>query len=201
MPKQVDHEQRRVQLADALWRIAAQDGIEAATVRRVAAEAGVSVGMVQHYFTTKDEMLQFALHRVGEDLTARLTSQIRALPEPRDPYDVVSIVLRERLPLTAHRRLHAQAMVAWLGRAVLRPELAEYTIAGTRQIHEYLADQLRRAELPDPDLSAAGLLALSEGMAAQLLQGVHSKESAQAVIAGHLERLFAESSGKVSRPK
>jgi TetR/AcrR family transcriptional regulator, transcriptional repressor of bet genes len=35
--------------------------VEAASLRTVAREAGVSMGAVQHYFTAKDEMLHFAL--------------------------------------------------------------------------------------------------------------------------------------------
>ena len=94
----------------------------------------MSVGAVQHWFTTKDEMLQFALQRVGEDLQARLVSRIGDLPEPRDPREVVAIVMRERLPLTAARRVHAQVLVAWLGRAAIRPEFTSYVIEGTRQM-------------------------------------------------------------------
>ncbi|MBO0881627.1 MAG: TetR family transcriptional regulator, partial [Mycobacterium sp.] len=93
MVKQVDHEQRRAVIAAALWRIASRDGLAATTVRQVATEAGVSVGQVQHYFTTKDEMLLFALRRVGDDLADRLTEKITALPEPYDPYQVVRLML------------------------------------------------------------------------------------------------------------
>lgn len=197
MPKQVDHQQRRNQLARALWRIAAREGLEATTVRHVAAEAGVSVGRVQHYFSTKDEMLLFALQRVGEDLAGRVTRKITALPEPRDPYQVVWIVLCERLPLTTGQRVHVQALVAWLGRAVAHPELAEYMVAGTRKLRDYLADQLRRGQQTgqvlaqlDPDLTAAGLLAFTDGLASHLLQDFHTPEAALAVLAEHMSHLF-----------
>src|SRR5262249_10546040 len=79
VPKQVDHAERRGRIAEALWTVAERDGIAAATVRHVAAEAGVSVGMVQHYFSTKDEMLLFALRWVGEDFGAQITARVGAL--------------------------------------------------------------------------------------------------------------------------
>ncbi|MGH3910171.1 MAG: TetR/AcrR family transcriptional regulator, partial [Pseudonocardiaceae bacterium] len=64
MPKRVDHRARRTQIADALMRVAATKGLQAVSLRHVAHEAGVSAGMVQHYFRTKDEMMTFALEVV-----------------------------------------------------------------------------------------------------------------------------------------
>lgn len=61
MPKKVDRHERRTLIADALMRVAARQGLEAVSLRHVAAEAGVSPGMVQHYFRTKDEMMAFAM--------------------------------------------------------------------------------------------------------------------------------------------
>lgn len=199
MPKQVDHAQRRSQLAEALWSIAERDGLAAATVRRVAAEAGVSVGMVQHYFSTKDEMLLFALNWVGEDFANRITEKIAALPQPRDPYEVVWIILSERLPLQPRSRVHMQAMVTWLGRGVINPDLARYMHDGTAQLREYLAEQLRQAQqvghVPDkidPISNADGLLALTDGLSSHLLQDLHTPEAALNILAQQLNHLFGQ---------
>jgi TetR/AcrR family transcriptional regulator, transcriptional repressor of bet genes len=171
--------------------------LQAATVRQVAAEAGVSVGLVQHYFSTKDEILLFALERVGEDLAARLTAKIRELPEPRDPYEVVWIVLRERLPLAAEDRVYVQALIAWLGRSASHPGPAGYVNEGTARLRDYLADQLRRGQergvvhdRVDPGRAADGLLALADGLASHLLQGIHDPDAALAVLAEHLDHVF-----------
>jgi AcrR family transcriptional regulator len=48
MPKVVDHEQRRGELAAAVWSLASREGLEAVTVRRVAEEAGWSTGALVH---------------------------------------------------------------------------------------------------------------------------------------------------------
>ena len=60
MPKVVDHEVRRAEIAEALWRVVAREGIEAATIRAVAAEAGWSRGIVEHYFDSKDALVLYA---------------------------------------------------------------------------------------------------------------------------------------------
>lgn len=198
MPKAVDHESRRRDLAEALWRIACRDGLDAATVRQVAAEAHVSVGLVQHYFRSKDEMLRFALERVGSELEGRLVQEITALGSDPDPYDVIWTVMRERLPVTERRRAQTQVMVAWLGRVARDLEPNDYLATGTTRLRDYLADQLRvgqqrgrvRAGV-DPGDAAGALLALNEGLAAQLIAGIHSATSAERVLAGHLALLFS----------
>jgi TetR/AcrR family transcriptional regulator, transcriptional repressor of bet genes len=197
VPKQVDHQERRGRIADALWAVAERDGIAATTVRHVAAEAGVSVGMVQHYFSTKDEMLLFALRWVGEEFGAAITAGVGALPEPRDPYEVVRIVLTSRLPLDPRGRIYVQALVAWLGRAIANPELARYMLEGTRLLRDYLADQLRLAQrsgrVParfDPPRTADGLLAFADGLSSHLLQGLHTPDEALAVLGEYLDRIF-----------
>lgn len=197
MPKAVDHESRRGELAEALWRIAYRDGLDAVTVRQVAAEAEVSVGLVQHYFRSKDELLRFALERVGGELQGRLIRKITALGADPDPYHVVWTVMVERLPLTSRRRAQTQVMVAWLGRVARDAEPNDYLLAGTAQLRDYLAAQLRRgqeagrvgAEL-DPDGAASGLLALNEGLAAQLVAGIHTAASAKRVLSDQLALLF-----------
>ena len=52
MPKVVDHDQRRVELVQATWRIIAREGIERATMRGIAAEAGFANGALKPYFST-----------------------------------------------------------------------------------------------------------------------------------------------------
>ena len=48
MPKRVDHEERRQQIAEALLRTAAARGLHATGMREVGAEAGVSLRVVQY---------------------------------------------------------------------------------------------------------------------------------------------------------
>ena len=60
-------------LAAALFDVAAESGLEGASVREVAKRAGVSIGAVQHHFSTKDEMFAFALRTLVDKLLARLS--------------------------------------------------------------------------------------------------------------------------------
>ncbi|HEX5331993.1 MAG TPA: TetR family transcriptional regulator [Cellulomonas sp.] len=62
--------ERRVQLIDAALRVACRDGIDAATVRAVAAEAGVSLGVVHYCFLDKDELLRAVAAAITEQNVA-----------------------------------------------------------------------------------------------------------------------------------
>ena len=82
MPRVVDVEQRRTELAAAVARVIARSGIEGATMRQVAAEAGWTTGTLVHYFTDKRELLQFTL---GESLDRRRAQRFdRVGLAPRD---------------------------------------------------------------------------------------------------------------------
>ncbi|TWH27610.1 TetR family transcriptional regulator [Bacillus subtilis J22] len=72
MPKQIDHEKRRKQIAEATWRVILERGMEGASARNIAKEAGLSLGALRHYFSTQDELLAFAMKLVQEKVTARI---------------------------------------------------------------------------------------------------------------------------------
>src|SRR5262245_8293841 len=101
MPKVVDHEQRRAELAAAVWRLASREGLEAVTVRRVAEEAGWSTGALVHYFADKEELILFAF-RTAADRVGRRLAQIEE--RTSDPLERARAQLIEGLPLDRDRQ-------------------------------------------------------------------------------------------------
>lgn len=189
MPRIVDHDQRRDELAAALWRIVDRGALDPIGIRDVAAEAGVSVGMVQHYFPNKADLLGFAMRRLGAEATARTERKIRALPDLPDPLEIVKIMMRERLPLTHRRITQGRVILAWLTQIGYSPELEGVVARGHRQICATLADHLRAGQADgrvprtvDPQTAAYGLWAVNEGLAAGLLNGLHTPSSALKVL-------------------
>jgi TetR/AcrR family transcriptional repressor of bet genes len=53
----------RDKLIDAAFRVVARDGLEAASVKTIAAEAGVASGLLHYHFPTKEAVLVAALRR------------------------------------------------------------------------------------------------------------------------------------------
>jgi AcrR family transcriptional regulator len=83
--------ERREQLIEAALAVASRDGIDAATVRAVAAEAGVSLGVVHYCFQDKDELLRAMAHAIT---SANLQRSLGELPaEAADPLSVIEGVL------------------------------------------------------------------------------------------------------------
>lgn len=122
MPKVVDHAQRRQELVAATWAVIADEGIEAATIRRIAEAAGCTTGRITHYFDAKDDILVAALRAVHRAAAARMEAAIGAGSEG-EPVDVLRSVLREALPLDPARRTEWRVWLAFWGRATGEPTL------------------------------------------------------------------------------
>ncbi|BFU46175.1 TetR/AcrR family transcriptional regulator [Krasilnikovia sp. MM14-A1004] len=197
MPKKVDHQARRTLIADALMRVAAASGLEAVSLRHVAAEAGVTSGMVQHYFATKDEMMGFALSVIRERNEERVTRAVAALPQPVAPRALVRTILVELLPLDEQRRADGRVALAFLAYTAVRPEAAARMRDDTDQMVAFIADQIRAAQASDdspaglnPEHLAAGLLAAMEGLGVYLLGGQYDAQTAVSALDDHLSLIF-----------
>jgi AcrR family transcriptional regulator len=171
MPKVVDHEERRAALGAAVWRLAARDGLEAVTVRRVADEAGWSTGAVVHYFSDKEELLLFAFRTVADRVGRRLAA---ATERTSAPLELARAQLVEGLPLDREREAEVRVWFAFLGLALTRPALARAQRLTYRAWRERVADLLleaqRQGEIhPDVDCAAAAaaLVAVVDGLAIQ----------------------------------
>ena len=147
MPKIVDHETRREEIAEALWRVVRRDGIRAASVRTIAAEAGWSPGAVRYYFPDQDGLLSFAMDLV----TRRVTQRIEALDAKGSPTTVVLRYLEEALPLDAERRAEFDVWIAFMAQAQAESgagtlhEHVDTVHNGLRQLCESLLHALAQA--------------------------------------------------------
>ena len=153
MPKVVDHDQRRVELVKATWRIIARQGIEGATLREIAAEAGFANGALKPYFGTKDDLLTFAFGHVFSQTNLRIErstaglaglAAVRAYCHEILPLDetrasearIVIPFWQKALNNAAKAQLHDESMRQW--RLALHGHLAEARIAG--EVHTAVAD-------------------------------------------------------------
>ncbi|NUP75564.1 MAG: TetR family transcriptional regulator [Sinomonas sp.] len=75
MPRFVDAAARRREIVEAVKRIVAADGLARVSLREVAAEAGLVVGSVRHYFDTAEELRVHAFGAVAESVARRLEAE------------------------------------------------------------------------------------------------------------------------------
>ncbi len=203
MPKRVDHEERRRQIADALLRTAATRGLHATGMREVAAEAGVSLRLVQYYFGTKEELLLAGMQHLAAQFAARATARLRQAGTsggPASPREVIAAILAEGLPADGERRTFTILYTAYLALSLTDPALAiAPLVKNSTAVIDVVAAQLRLAQAAgatpahlDPGLEAVSLLAMSAGLGTSVLVGHSSPGQAQAVIDYHLSRLFPQ---------
>ncbi|WP_086823974.1 TetR/AcrR family transcriptional regulator [Allokutzneria sp. NRRL B-24872] len=196
MPKRVDHAERRERLAEALMRIAAEQGLEAVSLRHVGAEAGVTSGMVQHYFRGKDELMSFALEVVSERAQARAE---RAVGAEETPVGQVRALLISLLPLDEERRVEGRVALAFMSYSANRPELAEVLRRNTVAMREHFAGQIAQVWAGqdrlgmEPLQAATGLVALVEGLGVHVLGEHYAQEEALAVLDAHVELVLGQS--------
>jgi AcrR family transcriptional regulator len=171
MPKVVDHEQRREELAAAVWRLASREGLDAVTIRGVSAEAGWSTGALHHYFSDKEQLLLFAFQTVADRVGRRVAT---AREEAGEPLELARALLAIGLPLDDERRDETRVWFAFLGLALTRPPLARAQRLAYDAWRRLVADALRDArergdieEDVDVEREAAALVALVDGLAVQ----------------------------------
>jgi AcrR family transcriptional regulator len=204
VPKRVDHEERRRQIADALLRAAATRGLHATGMREVAAEAGVSLRLVQYYFGTKEELLLSAMQQLAAQFAERGLARIRRTKPadgPARPRDVIAAILTEALPADDERRTFTVLYTAYFALSLTDPALAiGPLVKSSAAVIDVVAAQLRSAQAVgdtpadlDPELEAVSLLAMSAGLGTSVLAGQSSPGQAQAIIDYHLCRLFPAS--------
>ncbi|QLJ04204.1 TetR family transcriptional regulator C-terminal domain-containing protein [Streptomyces sp. NEAU-sy36] len=198
MPRRVDHAERRTEIAEALVRAAARLGLHAVGMRDVAAEAGVSLRLVQYYFESKEKLLLFGLRHLAERFGQRVAARVAAAgPEP-GPRAVIEALLTAALPVDAesrtfHHLYTSYAVLSVTDEALAAqpfikdPDAAEATVAA---LLRQAAGAGRLRPGTDPGAAAAGLLAMSAGLGTGVLVGQRSAESAAEVLAYHLDRLF-----------
>lgn len=196
MPKFVDHDSRRNELAAAVWRVIQRQGIAGVSIRDVASEARWSPGSLRYYFTTKEELLAFALRLVVD----RVAERIQPGPRGKSPREAVRHILRDILPLGADRQAEAAVWLAFAGRSLTDQPTAEelqVIFLGVRDLCRRITHDLERygslAPGRDPEREAARLHALVDGLALQRTLGQLDDEAIRESLDTHLNELIPES--------
>jgi AcrR family transcriptional regulator len=197
MPKAVDPVERRRELADAVLRVMRRDGLEQASVRNVAREAGLSMGSLRHYFASQTELMVFAFRTVFD----RIESRLARLEPGSDPRRRAERILAELLPLDDERRAENEVWLSFTSRAMVDPALRALRDEGYDALrtgcHAILSD-LSAAGLAPTDVPAEAerLHALLDGLAvhAAMRPDLHTPGSLVAAIARHLDALAVERS-------
>lgn len=204
MPKIVDAAVRRQEVVEAVFRIIAADGLERASLREVADEAGLAVGSVRHYFSSSDELLAHSFGVVVDRITGRLAGAredvMPLVPGTAEHREGVLTLLSQFLPLDEERAVDACVWMAFKNAARIRPFLAAEADRSHRAVAAvvgWLIMELRQPEDDDGEgqqslvTEAERLLATLDGltMHALLQPEWMTAEMCRDVLASHLQSL------------
>lgn len=154
MPKQIDHEERRKELAESVWQVILDEGINKATVRSIAKASGWSVGAVRYYFPRQEDLLTYALHMVVERTRARILTALEELRPGINEFEIATKVLEEGLPLDEERLAELHVWIAFIDRSRLDPETQELINNignGSRRLCRRVVAMLSGFDHPDPE--------------------------------------------------
>jgi AcrR family transcriptional regulator len=194
MPKIVDHDRRRGEVIAAARRVIVRDGIDAATTRAIAKEAGYSNGVLAHYFDDKDDILLSALRLSHERIRRRLLGRTAGV----SPLAALRELLLDNLPLDDERDLETRLEISFWSRSLAADKLAEVQRAEHAELRAAVLHLLCAAKAAgeigtreDLGGTADRLLALIDGLSLHLLlyPGRFTRDSLERLMRAEVDRL------------
>ena len=192
VPKIVDHDQRRLELVDATWRIIARLGMEGATMREIAEEAGFANGALKPYFPTKDLLLTSAFAHVFN----RTNQRIATMTDGLSGVAALRAFCAEVLPLDEERVNEARIVIPFWQKALNDADMAALHSDSMSQWHATITAHCAAAraagEISTPigDAAVADHL-LNMMLGAQIVVALSPAEHFSQDLAGQLDNYLA----------
>jgi AcrR family transcriptional regulator len=161
MPKIVDHDRRREEIAALTVQVIRTEGSASATIRRIATEGGFSIGVLGHYFKDKDDLVAFAFRWMAtqsfKDLDAAVVAAGPGLVRLRTAMEFM-------VPAPGEPSFMAVWVSLWDG-ALKNPALArvhrDYYARWRRHLRRYVGEAVRQGEIVPPGSSDSAVDLLS----------------------------------------
>lgn len=178
--KAEDRPDRRAQIVDGVLTLLARDGIAGVSMRAVAREAGVALGLVHYYFDDKTSLIAATLRQV-EDQDLDIVRPDPGLP----PEERLLVALRRvsdpEFLTTEYLALRLQLWAL----AQVNPEYAEINSSAQGSYRAALADLIHQARpdlrRADCDRRAADIEVVQNGLWLTALLGLDSASIQRAV--------------------
>ncbi len=192
----MNHDQRRIEVADAAWRVIVSEGLDRTSIRAIAYELGSSTAVVTHYFRNKDELTIFALERVFE----KIVGDMQVSAQGRQGIERLEQMIFSALPLESGDVPGWQVWVAFLGYAIGREnlihehqkryELLQHIIC--KELADLQVAKLIRSDL-DIELEANAIIALVDGIGTGIVinPGQFHAEQQRYIVRRYIKTLLA----------
>jgi AcrR family transcriptional regulator len=194
-----DSDASRHSIILAVWGLIARCGIEGVTFRRVAEQAQVSVGRIQHHYKTREALVRAACVEMVEFAHA----QYEQLPD--DPPTRLRHILQHAIPDSPPARFGASVWYAYLAKSVDDVEIGRLLADTKRGTEDECIRLIELAGAPahdsdDARSAARRLLALADGLTVRVLVGDLSGSAARELLDSELAGLGSVGSENPLRP-
>jgi len=167
-------------------------GLADATVMRIARHAGVSAGIISHYFGGKDGLLEATMRHILSDLGEAVAARRGALTTS-SPRDHIGAIIDGNFDRSQVTGPVAKTWLAFWASSMHKPGLARLQQVNDRRLYANLCHQFRRLMPRDEARACArALAALIDGLwlrGALTLEGLNSDE-ARRLARDYLDRLL-----------
>lgn len=194
MPKKVDHQQRRAEIADTTWRLIAERGIDATTMRAITDALGMANGALKHYFPDKNALVKTAFVRVFDNTNTRIQRRLAGLTG----LAALRVFCQEVMPAEDVTELEARVVLPFWQRALADAQLEEVWVEAMaqwrQQLRRLLAEGREEGTIRTPitdDALVEQLLAMLNGAQVLAVLGPDetTRETQQAMISTYLDSL------------
>jgi len=163
-------DRRREAIVEAALTVALRKGLDATTVRDVAAEMGTSSGLIHHYFASMDEVLAAAFERAA---TADLAMSAAAMAAADGPLAAIAAFLATYTPVDKDWafQLWLDAWSAAARHPAIRTTSGRLNLAWQTLLESTIAAGVAAGSLrsDDPRAAAWRILSLLDGLALQVV--------------------------------
>lgn len=164
MPKVGMEPIRRRQLIQATMEAIDEAGLADTTVVRIARRAGVSAGIISHYFGGKDGLLEATMRQILSDLGEAVAMRRKALPE-QSPRDHLRAIIDGNFDRSQVSQSVMKTWLAFWASSMHRPHLQRLQRVNDRRLYSNLCHQFRHC-MPKAEAryAARGLAAMIDGL-------------------------------------
>jgi len=194
MPKIVDHEARKAEITKAVLKSIGKNGLANTTIRGIVREGGFSSGTLAHYFSNKEDLIDFAFQAVADDTHRRIAE--RAADCTR-AVDKVRVVIEELVPKQGDELDSIISLSFWSAVPYdlkLKDKFHEVYEALRTLIRAFILEGIKSKEIKNPadvDNEVDFIVVASDGLLVSFLLDPHrfSKEKRDQLISAALSRL------------
>ncbi|MGW4243435.1 TetR/AcrR family transcriptional regulator [Nocardia sp. NPDC004722] len=196
MPRLVDHEQRRREITTAARKVIASGGLDAATFQSVAAEAGISVRLIQYYFGTKRELMLATHQAVVADWGSGFAESLAMLGPDAPAREVIRAESLGLIPLDDAKFQDNLVFAAFHAANLTGDTVTSAEMMGApKYLMTSFSEQLRRersgeSAMVATELDAELIVLAVTGISQAVLAGGVTRERAVELLDHLLDRVF-----------